>query len=126
MTTYNVSSASNAAARYVPDSIARESNKQLVVDAVYLVIRVLRNHVRGYRELNVSSELGSEVKSLARQAISEIEKAAGRSVTEFSEEKTSEYINSLSDFQSESVLNGPIQSDGSEVQVLNNMRNQNI
>ncbi|MGY2050686.1 hypothetical protein [Methylobacterium sp. JK268] len=126
MEKFNVEVESNSTTHRIPDVIAGERNKQLVVDAVYLVVRVLRNHLRGYKDLAVSSEAGSEAALLAKRAIDEIEKIVGSPVSEISEATTNKYIELLAHVQSEKVLQGKHSSSGSEVEVLNNMRSQRI
>src|SRR5262249_33297593 len=76
----------------VPQSLLETSSKETLIDAIYFVIRVLRNVDRGYRNPAVSTEPRSEVRELAERAIGEIEAQENRRIQDLRPARTRSYI----------------------------------
>jgi hypothetical protein len=76
----------------VPPSLLETSSKETLIDAIYFVIRVLRNVDRGYRNPAVSTEPRPEVRELAERAIGEIEALEGKRIQDLRPARTRSYI----------------------------------
>lgn len=111
---------------FVPQSLENATSVEDTIDAVYFVVRVLRNCLRGYRHPTVSSEPAPAARQLARRAIEEIEAAERNEISNIDEKRVSAYITKLEEFLSErAAANSPIaQSSGDTI--LEQMRAQGV
>ena len=82
----------------VPESLLKVDDAQLVIDAVYYVVRVLRNSSRGYTRTDVSTEPSRRARRLAELAIRDIEAATGTSIRALQEQTINAYIKTLEGF----------------------------
>jgi hypothetical protein len=82
----------------VPRSLIDASGSPIIVDAVYFVVRVLRNALRGYQKVEVSTEPLPEARLLAERAIKEIEKAEQNPIVRINDNRIIEYISELQEF----------------------------
>ena len=82
----------------VPKSLVNTSDVRVVVDAVYYVVRVLRNASRGYRKTEVSTEPSPEARRLAERAIREIRDAEHKKIEALEDDRIGEYITALEAF----------------------------
>jgi hypothetical protein len=111
----------NAAA---PRSILSENEPDIAVDAVYFVVRVLRNKLRGYTELSVSPEPTNRARYLAQQALLEIAIAEDSSILEMSNERAEAYIHELEKLAYQRVLGNQVSAnDASGRALLEELRN---
>ncbi len=103
-----------------PKSLSGTNDGQLLVDAVYYAVRVLRNSRRGYRKATVSTEPSPEARRLADIAIREIEAAEGRKLRDMKDERIAEYITAL---ESLLLTKSPGESDSRDAErMLRKMR----
>lgn len=79
----------------VPQALVDAADKETLVDAIYFVVRVLRNVSRGYQDVAVSTDATPETRTLAAQAISEIEAQERRPILNLDEQRAQGYITAL-------------------------------
>lgn len=79
----------------IPPSLLESPGKETLIDAVYFVIRALRNGTREYRTVDVSTEPSRQVRELAKRAISEIEAYEESSVRDLGSDRAGNYISLL-------------------------------
>lgn len=79
----------------LPNSILESLDKDVLVDAIYFVVRQLRNVNRGYPKALTSSEPAPGARILAERAVAEIETCEQRSVSDLDEDRVNEYIRAL-------------------------------
>lgn len=85
----------------VPSSLLGASDSTVLIDAVYFAVRTLRNALRGYDKVEVSTEPSPKARRLAKKAIKEIETAERESVTEMGDNRIDDYISELQAFLEE-------------------------
>lgn len=106
----------------IPRSLVESSDDPLVVDAVYFVVRVLRNATRGYLKTAVSTEPSPQAQHLADRAIKEIEAAERREITEMKDDRIREYITVLQKFLTKVALADTDSQRNTADQILKKMR----
>jgi hypothetical protein len=79
----------------LPPALLQSTDIRLVIEAIYYVVRVLRNAMRGYQDTLVSTEASPEAHELARRAINEIEMHEQSSIDCLNNEVLGEYIEAL-------------------------------
>lgn len=79
----------------VPQALSGTNDAQLLVDAVYYAVRVLRNSRRGYRKTTISTEPSPGARRLAELAIREIEATEGRKILRMDDGRVAGYITAL-------------------------------
>jgi len=82
----------------VPSSLVNSADSPFIVEAVYFVVRALRNALRGYPKAEVSTEPSPQARRLAEKAIKEIEAAEKKSVLYIEDHRINEYISKLQAF----------------------------
>jgi hypothetical protein len=92
------------------------------VDAVYFVVRVLRNALRGYRKVEVSTEPSSDARLLAEKAIKEIEKAEHHRILRIDDNRIIDYISELQEFLADQAAPDSKSSLRDAEKVLEKMR----
>ena len=108
----------------VPESLITAKNVQLLVDAVYYVVRVLRNSRRGFQTTAVSTEPSPQAHRLAALAIEEIEAAEGRSLLNLNDRRIGEYITALESFLIARSMDKDDQGIGEAELMLKKMRGE--
>jgi len=106
----------------VPGALVDEPDNGLVVDAVYFVVRVLRNSTRGFRAPMVSSEAGPEARGLAQHAIRQIEGDEGTDIALLDEATAEAYIAALEQLQRERAVSGTGGETADAQRILDEMR----
>jgi hypothetical protein len=89
---------------HVPPSLAESGNSPLIVDAVYFVVRVLGNALRGYSHSEVSTEPSPPARQLAETVIKEIEYSEQTPITRMEDNRLEEYISGLNTFLTERAM----------------------
>jgi hypothetical protein len=79
----------------LPPSLLAGVNDRDTIDAIYFTIRTLRNRVRGYTNVRVSTEPASRITDLATKAVQEIEAAENLQVDQIPPFRIQEYIGVL-------------------------------
>lgn len=79
----------------VPPSLLENADTRTVIDAIYYVVRVLRNATRGYRDPLVSTEPSPEARELAERALKEIESHEKAKIPQLETAHIREYIGAL-------------------------------
>jgi hypothetical protein len=82
----------------VPTILEASSDSRFIVEAVYYVVRALRNSLRGYQKVEVSTEPSAAARRLAEKAIREIEEAEQKDVTNIGDPTIMNYISELQAF----------------------------
>jgi hypothetical protein len=111
---------------FVPASLRRSSNSAATVDAVYYVVRVLRNSLRGYASTPVSSEPSFEARVLAQSAVREIEKAEGHPIPMLDGDIVTAYIATLEEFLTESYRKADDVKPEDAADILNSLRSERL
>jgi hypothetical protein len=82
----------------LPSVLTGARDSPYIVDAVYYVVRVLRNARRGFKKVEVSTEPSRQARALAEKAIREIEAVEQSKIVRMRDERIDEYISSLQSF----------------------------
>jgi hypothetical protein len=82
----------------IPRVLAAENNKPILLEAVYFVVRVLRNAIRGYLRTPVSTEPSKEAQHLAERVVKEIEATEKQRISDLDKDRIVLYINALERF----------------------------
>jgi hypothetical protein len=108
----------------VPSSLIHAADSPLVVDAVYFVVRVLRNALRGYPKTEVSTEPSPQARRLAENAVTEIEAAEHMRIAQIEDDQIRKYISKLESFLTDRTapISGSQLSDAKRL--LRQMRSQ--
>ena len=106
----------------VPLALLDEQNTERAVGAIYFVVRVLRNGLRGYKALSVSTEPGAEARKLAEKAIAEIEVAENAKIRDMGDNRIMDYIRELEKFLSDRTLSDQRTLKRSGKTILEEMR----
>ena len=83
---------------HVPSALSNASDSAFLTDAVYFVVRALRNSLRGYHTVEVSTEPSPQARKLAEKAIKEIEAIEQESVIQMDNDRIGDYIFELQAF----------------------------
>ena len=110
---------------HVPSSLAEAEDSSLVVDAVYFVVRVLGNVLRGYPHSEVSTEPSPRARQLAERAIREIEATEQTSLTQIEDNRLEEYISELNTFLTDRAMPVPDSLLEDAEKLLQEMRSHN-
>jgi hypothetical protein len=88
----------------VPLSLAKTKDSALVMEAIYFVVRVLGNSIRGYQHSEVSTEPSPKARRLAAKALKEIEAAEKAPITRIRDNRLEAYISVLDTLLAELAL----------------------
>jgi hypothetical protein len=106
----------------IPPSLLECSDKETLVDAIYFVIRTLRNGTREYKAPRVSTEPSREVRELAESAISEIEAREKRSIRDLDSGRSGNYISLLEELMRTEYRHAVGGDSSSAASILEEMR----
>jgi len=109
----------------VPLSLLQEAEKEILIDACYFVVRVLRNASRGYPDVAVSTEPSPEARNLAERAIREIEAREKAPIPQLTEDRLGEYIESLEEFLRTTYIRAVGTDIAGAASILEQMRSSN-
>ncbi len=108
----------------LPPSLTADEPR--TIEAIYFVIRTLRNTLRGYESAALSSEPSPEAHALATRAIAEIEATNGEPIGNFGANRAVDYIASLEDLQRSAYLAAVGKSADDAVSELREMRSTSL
>lgn len=83
---------------FIPECLHKHQDASVVKDAIYYIVRVLRNSIRGYRKTPVSTEPSKQARSLAKDAVREIERVERVSIPKLDNDTLNAYINILEEY----------------------------
>lgn len=106
----------------VPPSLLNVSDKRLIIEAIYYVVRVLRNGIRNYPQTPVSTEPSPDARELAQRAVSEIEKYEKTKIPALREGRLIKYIDSLEDLLRSTYLSDVGADSDRAATILEEMR----
>jgi hypothetical protein len=106
----------------IPPSLLERSGKETLVDAIYFVIRALRNGTREYRTPSVSSEAGRQVRELAERAIREIEAQEECAIRDLGSDRAGKYISLLEELMRTEYRHAVGGGSASAASILEEMR----
>lgn len=106
----------------IPRSLLEGSENEVVIDASYFVMRVLRNATRGYPTALVSSEPSPEAHELAERAIREIEGHEHRPISQLDQGRIHDYISLLEELQRTRYLHAVGSDTARAERILEEMR----
>lgn len=107
---------------YIPSVLANFKDTRIAVDAIYFVMRAIRNADRGYQNIMVSPEASPEAYELAKLAIREIEASEHAQINELSNDQMSKYIEALEKLQRTTYISDVGSVSAKAMNILNEMR----